>query len=96
MSKQAVEVVIGRAVVDSEFRDILFTDPDRALAGYDLAEAEMAALKAIDAEAIASFAGILDERISKSDYQGVLSYGWNGLWAGESGDMGRASLIEVT
>ncbi len=96
MSKQAVEAVIGRAVVDSEFRDILFEDPDRALAGYDLAEAEVAALKAVDAEAMASFAGSLDERISKSDYQGILSYGWNGLWVGESGDMGGMPLIEVT
>jgi hypothetical protein len=96
MSKEAVESIIGRAVVDSEFREVLFADPDRALAGYDLLEAEVAALKAIDAEAMESFAGSLDERISKSDHMGTISYGWKGLWAGESGTMNGLQFPEVT
>jgi hypothetical protein len=66
MSKQALEAVIGKAVMDSEFREALFADPDKALEGYELAEEEVAALKAIDAETVESFAGTLDERISKS------------------------------
>ena len=66
MSKEAVEAIIGKAVVDSQFREALFADPERALAGYDLTGEEVAALKAIDAEEIESFAGALDERISKA------------------------------
>jgi len=65
MSKEAVEAIIGKAVVDSEFREALFADPDEALTGYDLTQEEVAALKAIDAETMESFAGTLDERISK-------------------------------
>jgi hypothetical protein len=87
MTKGAVEAIIGRAVLDSKFRERLFADPEQALAEYGLAEAEVDVLKGIDAEAFQSFAGSLDERISKSDYQGVLSYGWVGVWAGESGSM---------
>ena len=66
MSKEAVEAIIGKAVVDSEFREALFANPDEALAGYELTEVEIAALKAVDAETMESFAGSLDERISKS------------------------------
>lgn len=88
MSKEAVEAVVGRAVLDSEFRERLMADPNQALAGYDLAGADLEVFKNVGAESIEAFAGDLDERISKSDYQGVLSYGWKGLWAGESGGLG--------
>ena len=66
MSKEAVEAIVGKAVVDSQFREALFADPDEALGGYDLTQEEVAALKAIDAETMESFAGTLDERISKA------------------------------
>jgi hypothetical protein len=66
MSKEALQAVIGKAVLDSEFREALFADPDQALEGYELTEEEVAALKAIDAETMESFAGSLDERISKA------------------------------
>jgi hypothetical protein len=66
MSKDAVQAIIGKAVLDSEFRETLFANPDQALAGYELTEVEVAALKAIDAETMESFAGTLDERISKA------------------------------
>jgi hypothetical protein len=61
-----LQAVIGKAVLDSEFREALFADPDKALEGYELTEEEVAALKAIDAETMESFAGSLDERISKA------------------------------
>jgi hypothetical protein len=95
MTKEAVQTIIGQAVVDREFRESLFADPDEVLAGYELTEEEMVALKAIDAETMESFAGALDERISKafvvagfggggSDAQ----YGWDYLfdgWIGKGG-----------
>lgn len=66
MSQQVVEIIIGKAVTDAAFRKQLFEDADSALKGYDLTSEEIAALKAIEKEAIEKFAGELDERISKS------------------------------
>jgi len=71
MSKETLQAVIGKAVLDSEFREALFADPDQALEGYELTEEEVAALKTIDAETMESFAGSLDERISKSIIAGA-------------------------
>ena len=65
MSQQVVQNVIGRAVMDQEFRQLLFSDPDKAFAGYDLTEEEKAVLRQLDATEVASFAGQLDERITK-------------------------------
>ncbi len=66
MSKEAVQAVIGKAVTDSKFREQLFASPDEALSGYELTEAEIAALKSIDSESMEVLAGSLDERISKA------------------------------
>jgi hypothetical protein len=65
MSRKAVEAIIGKAVLDMEFREALFADPDNTLEGYDLTEEEVAGLKVIDSETMESLAGTLDERISK-------------------------------
>ena len=80
MSKEAVQAVIGKAVTESEFRELLFANPDEALEGFDLTEDDVAALKAIDAETMESFAGDLDERISRVLVPG-LGYGDSGLGA---------------
>jgi hypothetical protein len=68
MSKEAVQTVIGRAVTDAAFREALFADPAGVLADYDLGAEEIAALKALNAEQVAAFAGSLDQRISKSPF----------------------------
>ena len=93
MSQEAVQAVIGKAVLDSEFREALFADPDEALEGYELTEEEVAALKSIDAETIESFAGSLDERISKVF---IVSGGAGGPGGDETrgGETGRG-LVEV-
>ena len=66
MSQKAVQAIIGKAVLDSEYRQALFADPETALEGYDLTEQEVATLKGIDSETMESLAGTLDERISKA------------------------------
>ena len=78
MSQQAIETILGKAVMEDEFRSTLFSDADSALAGYDLTAAESAALKGMDVEALENFAGVLDQRISKSIPIGM----WmeDGLW----------------
>lgn len=75
MSQKVVEIIIGKAVTDAEFRKQLFEDPDNALKGYDLTSEEIAALKAVEKEAIEKFAGELDKRISKSAGAGP----WGGV-----------------
>ncbi|MBO9312609.1 MAG: Franean1_4349 family RiPP [Chloroflexus sp.] len=70
MSQTAVEQIIGRAVVDPEFREKLIADARAACAGYDLTEEELEALERLDAESLKAFAGTLDPRLSKSAGRG--------------------------
>lgn len=41
MAGTDVERIIGRAVLDEQFRALLFANPDAALAGYDLSDQEL-------------------------------------------------------
>jgi hypothetical protein len=52
VSRQGLEAVVGRAILDAEFRFTLFADPDAVLAEYGLTPVEFAALKALDAETL--------------------------------------------
>jgi hypothetical protein len=92
MSKEALQAVIGKAVLDSEFREALFADPNQALEGYELTEEEVAALKAIDAETMESFAGSLDERISKAWIAGA-GFGSYGPTITEGGRLGGETPV---
>ena len=65
MSQKVVEEVIGKAVVDAEFRSQLFSNPEAALSGYDLTEEERASLSALEADVFEAFAAEVEERISK-------------------------------
>jgi hypothetical protein len=99
MSKEAVQTIIGQAVVDREFRENLFADPEEVLAGYELTEEEIVALKAIDAETVESFAGALDERISKamiaSGFAGGSTEGQYGLEYLFEGWVRRGGMMEA-
>ncbi len=57
--------LIGRAVVDHEFRAQLMADPEQAAkeAGYTLTSEQLAALKSTDGKGLAA---ILNERLPKS------------------------------
>ena len=66
MSLDDVKQVIGRAVLDPEFRGILFSDPDTALKDYDLTEEELAGLKNIERDKFDEMAGALEERMSRA------------------------------
>ena len=66
MSAEESRKVVSRAVMDEDFRKTLFSDPDKALTGYDLTPNEITALRSIPAETIDDFANNLDERISRS------------------------------
>ena len=65
MSKENVEAIIGKAIMDAAFRQALLADPEKALAGYDLTVDEKAALRTLDSETLTSMGNSLDARISK-------------------------------
>jgi hypothetical protein len=52
MARKDLERLIGRAVLDPEFREKLLADPEKAVdeAGFDLSKKELAGLKSIDAQ----------------------------------------------
>lgn len=65
MSRQALEAVIGRAILDEEFRLALFADPEAVLVEYELTEQEMAAIRSVDAESLEASAVGLGQRTLK-------------------------------
>ena len=50
MSHKDVEQIISRAVVDEQFRELLFTSPNEALTGHDLTADERQALQGLSRE----------------------------------------------
>ena len=66
MSQEQVSIIIGKAVTDSEFRTLLFSNPEQALTGYNLTDEEKQALKEMKKEDLEEFGGKLDKRITKS------------------------------
>ena len=66
MSQQSMQAIIGKAIIDTAFRQRMFADPDTALADYELSDGEVAALRAIDFETMECCARTLDDRISRA------------------------------
>jgi hypothetical protein len=64
MSKAGVEALAQRAMADESFRKQLKSNPDAALAGYDLTVEETAAIKTGNAAKLREMG--VDERITKS------------------------------
>jgi hypothetical protein len=72
MPQSEVERVIGRAVTDEAFRQLLIDDAREACKGYDLTEEELDALEKLDAQSMQAFAGSLDRRLSKKGGTGFI------------------------
>ena len=83
MSLDSVQTIIGRAVQEPGYRDLLFNKPDAALQGYDLTNEESYALKKMQREKFDKVAGELEGRISRVGL-GVLF---------EEGDPGLRSIL---
>lgn len=83
MSKQALQSALDRAIDDSAFRQQLASNPDAALAGYDLSPEERTALMSADQSQLEQHLGPLDDRTSKS----VMPFGagWGGGGGGGTG-----------
>jgi hypothetical protein len=65
MSQTTVEQIIGRLVLEPEFRRQMATDQAQALAGYDLTDDERASLSGLDLVELEGAATTLEERVSK-------------------------------
>jgi len=65
MSLESVQTIIGRAVTEPKYRELLFSEPEKALEGYELTKEEAAALKGVEQEKFDAVVGELEERISK-------------------------------
>jgi hypothetical protein len=68
MSKEAVESILGKAILDAEFRKALIVEPEKALAGFDLTETEKAQLKGLESETLDLMSTTLDMRVSRSSF----------------------------
>ena len=66
MSKEIVQLIIGRAVTDLAFRELLFISPEKALEGYTLTEEEASLITGMERERLETVAGELEERISRA------------------------------
>lgn len=66
MSKESISEILAKAITNQEYRDVLFAKPDVALAGYNLTEEEVNALKKIDRETFDSAAAELKDRVLKA------------------------------
>lgn len=64
-TQEEMYALVGRAVMDAEFRQKLLADPEAAAqeAGYTLTEEQLAALKAAEGQGLAA---VLEERLPKS------------------------------
>ncbi len=65
MSQKAIEAVIGKAILNDEFRQLLFADPEQALAGFRLTQAEKTKLRRVDSETLEVLSNLLKERLGK-------------------------------
>ncbi len=66
MTDAQVRTIIGRAVIDADYRELFFKDPDKALEGYELTSEETQSLKDIKREKFDEVSSELEERISRA------------------------------
>lgn len=65
MSKEAVREIIFKAVSDTDFREMLLSNPEQALMGFDLTEDEREEFENLKAEDLDLDAQELEDRISR-------------------------------
>lgn len=71
MSMDDVQTIISRAVMEPDYRNLLFDNPDSALEGYNLNEQESSALKKLEREKFDAAASELEERVSRAGIGGM-------------------------
>ena len=69
-SEQVIKQIIEKAIADEAFRKLLFSNPEKALAGYDLTAEEKETLSNLDEGSLDDFAGGLGDRTTKGIWPG--------------------------
>jgi hypothetical protein len=73
MSKETIETVLTRAMDDESFAELLFTNADQALAGYDLTQEELEAFKKMPREELDKYAKASPEERKSLGVGGVFT-----------------------
>lgn len=73
MAKEDLTTIVSRALTDEKYRAQLLSDPEAALSGYNLDEAEKKMLHNLPADAFDELTMDLEDRQSKSGFLGGLS-----------------------
>jgi hypothetical protein len=66
MSDTAVRKVIGQAIGDMDYRDLLFSNPDKALEGLELTAEEITILKGFKRDKFDESVSEMEDRISRA------------------------------
>ena len=82
-----MQEIIGKAVIDSDYRELLFTEPDIALEDYELTEEEISALKGMERDKFDTVASELEDRISRAGFTSIgtkdINASFNQLFGGD-------------
>ena len=62
-----LQLILGRALTDLDYRDLLYLDPGKALEGYVLTDQEVRALYGLPREKLDGLAQELQARLSPAD-----------------------------
>ncbi len=65
MTVESVRDIIVKSVTDESFRELIFSDSDKALEGFDLTKDELAAIKSVKREEFDAVFSELEERVSR-------------------------------
>jgi hypothetical protein len=90
MSKEALTTIVSRCLTDEAYRKQLMSDPDAALADYDLDEDEAKIVRNLPADAFDELTMDLEDRQSKSGFLGGLS-----LFSGKDGALDASSVVDL-
>ena len=66
MSDAAIRKVIGQAIGDLQYRDLLFSNPDKAIEGLDLSAEEVTFVKNFKRDKFDEATSEIEERISRA------------------------------
>ena len=76
MAAETVKQIIARAVAEPAFRELLLSDPAKALEGYELTEEERAALGRLTPKEFDALGSDLEERVSRAGFKGPNFTNW--------------------
>lgn len=66
MTKESVEFALGKALLEEEFRNLLFANPEEALSGFNLTATEKHTLLHLDSETLEWLARTLSRHLPQS------------------------------